>query len=50
MHPNSMGVEAPVLGPLPDLALCFSSSYCSSVHIILCDKFAIVGNMFSWVL
>lgn len=33
-HLSSMGTEAPVLGTLPDLALCSSSSSCSPVAFI----------------
>ena len=34
-HPNSRATEAPVLGTLPDLALCISSSGCSSVAFVI---------------
>ena len=35
VHPSSTGSEAPALGTLPDLALCISSSGCSSVSFII---------------
>lgn len=35
MHSNSMGMEAPELGTLPELTLCISSPGCSSVSFIM---------------
>ena len=47
MHPDSMGAEAPVLRTFPDLALCISSSGCSSVSFITSfDKLVNISNCF----